>query len=224
MKASILLGLIILVKMNSVCQEYDHLVQYSKGFDFKEGIYLTIQDWKNNDPIPLNRISTKFSISGGDFFKRLLSPDWKEGNSKKLFSMKQVRYYDDNNEIQAVNTSKIFGYSDGNLVYTENHSIIPIIGSICHYTKYVIKGNRGGVYGIPNNGISYGKVKAKEFIIDFEKNQRLPFKKRHIEEIIKRDQELYKDYEKERGNRRQKLYKYLLEYNKKHPIYFPVPN
>lgn len=64
---------------------------------------------------------------------------------------------------------------------------------------------------------------ARAFIIDFEYNRKLFFNRRNMEEILQRDPELFENYLHTKVKWRDKIHQYIVLYNRRHPIYFPVP-
>ena len=47
-------------------------IQYDKDFVFRDGIYITLEDFKNNNPIPTSQIVSKSNKNDRDFLKRVL--------------------------------------------------------------------------------------------------------------------------------------------------------
>ncbi len=203
--------LLIWISFSVFClaQTDDKLVEYSPDFTFKEGLYLTFNAWKQNDPIAIRDIVTDFDPKSKRFFINLLSKRY-------------VTYFDGkrNREIES---KEFFGYSRGKKIYTVDHYPIQIIGSICHYTVDLNKTARQQLTRYAFFGIfaRTNTEQLKSYIIDFEKNSSYHFNTKSIEFIIKRDKELYKKYKKDRRRKKTKMHQYLLEYNERNPLYFP---
>ena len=203
-----LFSLLASSQFNVHSQNDDKLVQYVEGFNFKEGLYIHFMDWKANDPITLDKIITNYDKDDKLFFRDLLSG-------------KKIKYYDKNGVIQEVKPAEIFGYSVDNFVYTYEHTKISVIGAICHFSNITMG-------TITEQHVSHvllskepGKDQIKEFIIDFEGNRKLYFNKKNVENILKRDAQLFKEYKNTKGKKKEKLYQFMFKYNKKYPIYFP---
>jgi hypothetical protein len=97
-------------------------VPYSNFFDFKEGIYLSINDFKNNSPISKEQIIIDYPVSEPDFFYQA--------------TLRKVIKYKDGAEIEkSVNTNEIWGLCMGRNVYFKNGfyglSKLLVIGSLC---------------------------------------------------------------------------------------------
>jgi hypothetical protein len=74
----------------------DSLV-YTRDFEFKEGIYLTINQFKSDDPIPPGSIVSAIPKSELDFLTQVLEN-------------KKVTYIDEKGVEQQVATASIWGY------------------------------------------------------------------------------------------------------------------
>src|SRR5687768_16168201 len=61
------------LKGNGILFSQTKAVQYDKDFEFKDGIYLSFMDFKNNSPIGASKIITNYNRAGRDFYDNLLS-------------------------------------------------------------------------------------------------------------------------------------------------------
>lgn len=225
MKIKCLLPVAILLIINhfsfaaSTLSDSTKLAPYQQGFHFKSGVYLTIEDWKRNNPIPKSHFITEHDTNAPYFFVELLKSKWLE-------------YQDEEGIIQKVEKATIFGYSVDNLIFNKWHVKIPIIGSICHYTKIEYKSDDPFLNGslavqvlhasLSGNSGLRKREKFKQFIINFETGKIYRFKKRYFKKLIITDVKLYNEYKKYKGSKKDKMYIFLKKYNERHPIYFSI--
>src|ERR1035438_7781657 len=82
-------------------------VQYDKDFVFKDGVYVSLWDFKNNNPIPTSQIISKSNKNDRDYLKRVLE------NSS-------FQYVDSVGNEHEIKTNNIWGYCSNGTVYI-NH-------------------------------------------------------------------------------------------------------
>ena len=200
--------LVLLAACNWVYSQTE--VEYNKNFRFKEGIYLTYDQFKHDTPISNLRIISKYDKHEIGFLS-------------KLVLKKKISYLDSVGNKQEVTTGNIWGYSNNNIVYINlngEFNRIPIIGNICHFTAIVTVYNE--LY--ESNAYDPGGYAAREFrqyILDFETGKILLYTINNLEFILKRDQQLYGEFSalKKRQKKKSKFI-YLRKYNERHPLYF----
>ena len=100
----------------------------SKGTPLKEGIYLTLKDFKDNKPIPKKKVILAYDINSLDYLKQATAK-------------KNLKYLDVNNNPQKIDVINIWGYCTNNALYKKEHLVkerkysykVQIVGSICLY-------------------------------------------------------------------------------------------
>ena len=190
-------------------------VQYTRDFEFKEGIYLSMADFKNNDPIPIARIVFSSNKGDKDFLKHVMD--------KPTFT-----YKDTAGKEFEVKTDKAWGYCSNRSVYI-NHGTdfnrVNMIGSICHFVATVAM--RVGVSdpfygGDPYNNPPQYTYVSSQYIIDFETGKVMDFNVDNMEILLKKDEVLHKEFTAlKKRKKRDSIFLYLRKYNEKHPVYFP---
>lgn len=78
--------------------------EYTSDFVFKEGIYLSFQDFKNNNPVPITHILSTSDIRALDYLWQVLNTD-------------TVVYYDNLLEERFVATTSIWGFCANNKIH-----------------------------------------------------------------------------------------------------------
>jgi len=190
-------------------------VQYTKDFKFTEGIYLSFSDFKNNAPVPVSKIISDYNKDDRSFVEKTLSKN-------------SVAYTDTSGREFKVKASDLWGYCQNGTVYI-NHGTefnrVNIIGSICHFiaTMAVQTGYDPYYYNDPF-GSPYPRYTyiSSQFILDFESGSVFEFNVTSMEEILQRDEELYKEFSAlKKKKKRDSIFLYLRKYNEKHPVFFP---
>ena len=191
----------------------DSLVAYQRGFQFNPGVYLNFQAFQTNDPIPVENIqSLHEEPSDIDFLK-------------KVTSRRHLEYLDDEGNLQKVATRNLFGYSNGRNVYILPDIRLSIIGTICHFTVFIPRGNTTYLDSWGNFGVISGDPESSyQYVLDMDSTRLLPFNKTNMENIFQRDQELWEEYKAFKRKKKEKLYLFLTKYNERHPVYFPASN
>ena len=190
-------------------------VQYTKDFEFINGIYISLSDFKMNSPIIASKIISDYNKTSRDFFEQLLS--------KSSFT-----YMDSLGKEQTLKSNDIWGYCQNGTVYI-NHGTdfnrVTIIGSIFHFVASVQR-NIGVSDPFINNDPFYNPqhivYSTEQFVLDFETGKILDFNVQTMEALLFRDAELSKEFAAlKKKQKRDGIFIYLRKYNEKHPIYFP---
>ena len=190
-------------------------VQYTKDFEFKNGVYVSFSDFKKNNPVISAKIISDYNKTSRDFFNQLLS--------KSTFT-----YNDSLGKEQLQKSNEVWGYCQNNTVYI-NHGTdfnrVTIIGSIFHFVASVQR-QIGVSDPFINNDPFYDSqhfvYSTEQFVIDFETGKVLEFNVSTMEGLLSRDAELFKEFSAlKKKQKRDSIFLYLRKYNEKHPIYFP---
>lgn len=192
-------------------------VEYSKFFEFKEGIYLNFQQFRNNNPIPKSKIISENNKNDLSFLE-------------DITSKKNIAYRDSSGKEQKIETSQLWGYSKNNVIHISfegNFYRIGVIGSLCHFvasiTTYVSTPDpfysmRGYPYMMNSN---MPVKELRQFVLDTQTNTILDFNTENMEVLLRKDETLYNEFMAlKRKKKRESLFIYLRKYNEKHPLYF----
>jgi hypothetical protein len=185
-----------------------NMVKYSHDFKFKDGIFMTFNEFKNNAPSirKFEVITDKNMGSEGDIYLKYTRPDT-SGNKKKKV------------------TAQAFGFSKNGVLYFSDGNFgfyrMFIVGALSHFLQYQFYDNTmDNYYGTPS-GLSITSKEMREFVLDFETGQSFLFTYRDFKDYLKlHDAELLTELEHSK-NKRDMIHHFLLKYNEKHPIYFP---
>jgi hypothetical protein len=188
-------------------------IAYSHDYEFKEGVYLSLDQFKQNNPIPKSAFITGIPKSQLDFFTQLLD--------EKTIVYKDV----DGNEIK-IESLTIWGYSQNRSIYlnySNGFNRVNVIGTLFHFTAPV---KVAPTYQDPMNynyGISNGRDEIRQFILDTQTNSINEFSVKAMENVLKDDAELFASFEalKKRA-KADSIFIYLRKFNEKHPLYLPV--
>lgn len=192
------------------------VMPYYQGFQFESGIYLTIDNWKENNPIPREAIISNYDARAPYFYLQVFNKKW-------------IKYRDANGNVQKVESERVFGYSVDNVVYTNHHLKIAIIGSICHYTSVLYQVDDPNFSGLAstildlsltNQSGFHKQEKYRQFILNFETGRSYRFTERYFKKLIATDVQLYQEYKQFKGRKKDRRFIFLKKYNDRHPIYF----
>jgi hypothetical protein len=186
-----------------------YMVKYSRDFRFTDGIYMSFDEFKNNSPSikDYELIENKNSREEGHYKLKYIVADSTGKNKTKV-----VR--------------KCFGFSHKGILYFNNRNSgyyrMFIIGALSHILSYYRQDIGFGGYsaGLP---VLYGSVHYfTEVLLDFETGEKFMFSYENFTDFLKtHDEEMLAELEGSK-NKRELTHKFLLKYNEKHPIYFPI--
>ena len=197
-------------------------VPYTPDFEFKDGIYLTFEQFKNNSPLPKYKIVTNIDKESPTFLAEVLKSD-------------TIYFIGNKGEIIAFPKSKIWGYCENNTVfifYNKKFNRVIIIGKIGFFISQVTVTSTVydntmypyyyDPYYYPISG-SPRTVKNDEivrYLIDFNTGQVLPFDYKNLEALLSSDTDLYNEYISLSKRKRKKLiFMYIRRFNERNPLY-----
>jgi hypothetical protein len=200
-----------------------NMIRYSPEFKFKEGIFLSHQQVRNNDPVPKSRIITSIDYSDRDFFTSVLD------NRKLLF-------YDHYGMKQEVKSDDVWGFCRNGILYIsldDKYHRVTIVGNICHFVATITTyDNRyydpygynpynyyGGYGGYQRNTQTN---EMRQYIIDFEQGKLYDYDYSSLEILLMKDPELHDEYSQLRKKKKRQLkFLYLRKFNDRNPLYLP---
>jgi hypothetical protein len=216
------------------------MVKYSPDFRFKDGIYLSFEQVRLNNPIPKAKLLTSTDYNDREFYE-------------KLFQADKIYYYDEMGIRKEINKNSIWGYSRNGILYIqvqEAFNRITFVGSICHfvadvttydsryynspygygydpYSFYSPYGygnyyNPYGYYYSPYRHNNMSRNEMKQYIIDFESGKMLEFDVKNTELLLMKDSKLYEEYvQLSRKKKRDLMFVYIRKFNENNPLYIP---
>lgn len=187
---------------------------YTRDLKLKEGLYLSFEKFRSNDPIPKEWITgANRAIDAPDYFSQ-------------LFGKNYVTYKDKSGAEQKVELKDVWGYCHNQAVFigSRNASRLPVIGTISHFTKVemnegpdLYNGVAGPVYTPPRQEIN-------QYILDMHTGSVASFSISNFESLLQKyDADLYKEFSALKKRKKKDMkFIYLRKFNEKHPLFFPV--
>lgn len=183
-------------------------VPYSRDFEFTEGAFLSIENFKTNDPIPKSAIISSYPKNQVDFMTQVMDA-------------KYLVYKNREGVEQKIETASLWGYCQNRtlyLNYNNEFNRINVIGTWCHLTakKYTPVG-----YTDPMN-YNYGINTSDEqhqYVLDTQADKVHDFNVASMEALLESDPELHTEFMKiKRRKKPDFIFIYLRKYNEKHPL------
>lgn len=191
-------------------------VAYSRDFRLYEGLYLGYQDFRYNWPIPKEKIITKINKDQLDFYTKLIEGEF-------------VEYYERDGSVSKVRSEKVWGYCQNNNIFINQNKKffrIPVFGAISNFIGTVEVINYSPGYdpfmNAPIGSTQMKTLEIRQYLFDFYTGDITPFSTEQLEEYLKRDEAVYKEYMAlGRKKKKELATKYIRMYNEKHQVYFP---
>ena len=206
--------LAITFSIASAQQNKADTVRYDYSFSFNNGLYTSFYSFRNNAPIPFDRIVSP--AYDNDFFKNILKAE-------------TISFYDENGTLNELPRKLIWGYANNgkpNIYWNNKSNLIPYIGTISHFvstelvTHYVGGTMMYDPTYIPSTQ-SYTTEELVHYFINMNTGEIITYSSKNLLELIKDDTELYNEYSKLGKRKRIKsVMEYVQKYNQRHPIYF----
>ncbi|MCK9611942.1 MAG: hypothetical protein PHR81_00935 [Bacteroidales bacterium] len=185
-------------------------VKYTREFKFNDGIYQSFKEFKYNNPsLP------EFSMSKDNNFIQ-------EGNV--------ILRYPCPDSIGSKRTCVIencFGFSRNGILYLNQgypgyYYRMFIVGALSHFIAFNKFGAPDVFATFEPFVFSSGSNDFTEYLLDFETGNTFRFGYTEFSEFLeKHDKELFDELQNTKQKRKM-IHHFLLKYNEKHPIYFPV--
>ncbi len=185
----------------------EQILSTDPRFSFKDGVYLSLNDYKTNEP----------AIN----FSRFCS---KDGSPVADFTLRSTMYYlNDSNQIEPLKEEELFGYAfRGNFYIKVSHretyfARLVVIGNLSHFVCEVQQTNMDPYYNM-----SRTTPILIQLVFDYDTGKIQEFNQENFVELLKRDDELYAEYNLlPKKQKKDFLFLFLRKYNDKHPIFFP---
>ncbi len=221
-------------------------VEYTTDFVFRDGIYLSFQDFKNNNPVPITHILSDYDIRDNDYLWQVLNND-------------SLVYFDNLFEERVVPTNRIWGFCAKNKIHVgintversnawEDRDWFPLvsIGAYSYFTA-IISVTRfmppapGAM--MPSVGISmysdpmfdgqgnyYQESIPVQMLLNFYNGEFIQLatgdlsaiSPKLMSELLQADPVLLREYLDRSGrDKKQTSMFYIRKFNQRNPIYFP---
>jgi len=222
MRSLILIIFIIIPYFLSAQKDTTGMVKYSPEYKFKEGIFISFDQVKENKPVSKARIITSAKLDDIDYFE-------------KVTSEKKIAFYDNNGIKQNIPTENIWGYCRNGTLYinwNDEFNRIPVVGKACHFIADVTVVHQNNYYDpyyysnpyyYPYRQPSYTTDELRQYILDFKTGKVMNYNQTSLLVILMNDPELYDEYNELKKRKRKKLkFYYLRKYNERNPLYLPA--
>lgn len=199
-------------------------VKYERGFKLNDGVYLSVDQLRNNQPVSIDKIRSQFSPEDPDYIKKLVqTPAFKiitAGGSEMI-----------------VRTNTLFGYCSNGVPFVKHehkfHRMV-IVGQICYFVMPIESSGSGFT---PRVGVGFGtfgggvgvsvpignsQPASKEMVLDLSSGELMELTVMALREFMKDDPAISQRYESLSRRKRKKLkHEYIRFYNDANPLYFP---
>lgn len=191
-----------------------NLIKFDENFILRDGVYLSIEEFRRQQPSITNFKIISDGRIGSEIRLQTLCLDTATGNTKTCL------------------IENCWGFVNNNKLYISQNVEggffrIHILGSLIHFfdlqTRFVTSHDPRfyNPYSF-SPYVTQRRTEQIEYIIVFETGERILFNYRNFSEYLaKNDNELYQELRQSR-QRRKMIYHFMLRYNAKHPIFFPV--
>ena len=171
--------------------------QYYLGFPFQEGIYLSFNEFKTNQP------------SYQRYFEKRGSNLYLESDSSK--------------EMILIDPRKVWGYSKAGNIYISQEDAywrIINIGALSQFTSIILKSFRTvDNFGFP---IEHQTKSLEQLFLDFNSGELYELTAENLQPFVDREPLLANRFKKMKRMRARDLILVLKAYNELYPIYFPI--
>ena len=188
-------------------------IAYSRDYEFAEGFYLAVNQFKNNDPVPKSSIISGIPKDQLDFMKQLME-------------QKNIVFTDSRSVEQNIETLTIWGYCQNRSVYinfNKQFNKLIVIGTLCHFTAMVATSASFRYPMDYNYGFNNNVDVLRQYVFDTQTNKVFDFNVKTMEMLLKNDAILYDQFMAlKKREKPDVIFVYLRKFNEKYPLYLPV--
>lgn len=234
--------------MMFTCSVYaQERVKYDSEFKFKDGVYLSFQDFKNNNPIPITHLLSNFDIRNPDYLDLALNTD-------------SLTYFDNHYEERTRSILNVWGYAKSGKVHIGYNTVegslawgdrgwFPIlsIGAYSYFTAVTtvsrfipptpgaMMQSRGTILDdgamYTDQGSYYDETVPVQLLLDFKGGSIIRLATgdlnsvppKLVYELIESDAELSQKFSSlSKRDQKQSAMFYIRSFNQRNPISFPV--
>lgn len=224
-KLSFLFLLIISAAAKGQDEATDY-IEYSNDFRFRDGIFVTFEAVKSNNPIPKSLIVNEVNYDSPDFYNRILDE-------------RQFQYFDQLGSTHELQVRNIWGYADKGVLYINMNNDffrINIIGNICHFVASVSRyrdyydsySPYRSPYDYPyspyySNYPPAQTTEMRQFLLDFTTGEVMEYDIQAVEILLMTDPELHDEFVAlSKRKKNQQKFLYIRKFNERNPLYFPA--
>lgn len=195
-------------------------VKLTNEFKFKDGLFFSFDQVKNNSPLAKSRIITLYDYSRKDFYDLILKNE-------------ALSFYDNNGVKQTFSTSNIWGYSKDGVLFVkveEEYNRVTIVGAICHFVAIITSYEpsyydpyRYNLYSNNSTTMTHTSKEMRQFVIDFKTGNILDYNVESVEALLMYDEKLYDEYiSLKKKDKKNLKFLYIRKFNERNPIYLPI--
>ncbi|HOY39401.1 MAG: hypothetical protein KBB11_08710 [Bacteroidales bacterium] len=195
-------------------------IAYSFGFNFKNGIYLNFDQFRNNSPVAIESVVIDFDKNKyNDVYDYI-------DNSKTL------QYYNEFGILSETSTASLWGYCRNGkpwVNWSNGFRQIGFIGSVCHFVATIIvyQDMSASPYYDPYSynymgSNQYYTSELHQLIITMNTGEILDFDVENVARAISSDTALYNEFnDLSKRKKRNMMFYYIRKFNENHPLYLP---
>lgn len=200
--------LTISLQLNS---QTDSLV-YSSSFPLKDGVYLTYEQFRANNPVPRSKIVGAGDTAAIDFIKTQMTS-------------RTLRYRDTGSVIIEINPLRAWGFCENRAVYVScnnDFSRIMLMGNIAQFTAYVTTYMTTGPAGMGGPAMGTPVQTLQQYFLDTKSGRIYDANVDNVQYLIQGDPVLLAEFNAlKKRKRKEMMFYYVRLYNEKHPLKFP---
>ncbi len=201
------------------------LIKYTPDYKFTDGLFLSIDQVKNNSPISLDKIITTEDYNDVNFFKNVLKEE-------------TIAIFDEHGMRKELKVADLWGYSKMGvlyILYNDEFNRIPVLGRISHFvSNFTIENNRVADYAYNpyyyndpyysrNNNRTYATKEMRQYLIDWDTGDVYFYDWKSLKVLLMKDPQLYEEFNDLKKRKQKKMvFFYLRKFNERNPIMVPL--
>lgn len=199
----------------ALCCTAQNQVAYTADFEFYEGVYLSFEDFRNNNPLPKEEIISTVDREDPAFYR-------------KLFNTRSFRFFNESGAPENVFTEDVFGIAvrgEPFIMFGGQFRKIMVLGMLSYFAPGAgdPEVQPGFAYTGEGQSAVLGGDGFRQIIFNFETGEFTDLTPEAVADFIEDAPSLHREFlQLKRKEQRKAMYAFIQRYNKANPIYFPA--
>lgn len=209
--------LLFTIAVQQADAQEENLVKYTSDFEFTNGIYLTFNHFKNNDPVQPEEIISTVSRDDPEYYR-------------KIFNTRSFRITSNDSTSVSIFTEDVFGFAQNGepfLQFGGRFRKIIVLGMLSYFAPGAGDPEVQPRFSTVDetDQISPPGESFKQIIFHFETGEFTNLTEETVADFISNAPDLHREFiHLRRKERRKQMYRFIQKYNQANPIYIPVYN
>lgn len=195
-------------------------IQYTPDFEFYDGLYLSFEDFRNDNPIPFESVISTYTVDDPMFLEKMLVE-------------REIVYADRFGEKHTISINELWGYSRRGKPFI-GFGGMRYMGKLSmnqsgrknedSFGQFIVIGQLAifQISLMTYRYVNHGTWDTNQLFFSIKDGKAFDYNGPEFEKLISDDEELLLEFQKlSLRHKKERMFSFVLRYNQRHPLYFP---